>query len=160
MLLDSHNEFCDAVALNTGGAGIYNLGSTIDLVGLGANTVVGETTNEFPGNSEDIYLVIQVDTLPTSGTSAATAQFKLVSDSTAVPSADATPTQHFATKAFAISEMAAGAQLVKVELPIGTYERYLGIQQVTAGEAFTGGKINAFLTNRPNNWHAAKDAIN
>jgi hypothetical protein len=142
MILDKRNEFCDATALNTGGAGTYLVGDQID---LGAARDVG--------NGEPMYLVITVDTLPTSGGSA-TAQFALASDASASIATDGSATVHLQTKAFAISEMAAGQVLAAIALPMEgvAYERYLGILQTTATAAFTGGKINAFLTHDVAKW--------
>lgn len=142
MILDKRNEFCDAVALNTGGAGTYLVGDQID---LGAARDMG--------NGEPMYLVITVDTLPTSGGSA-TAQFQLASDASASIATNGTATVHLETKAFAISEMAAGTMLAAIALPLEgvAYERYLGILQVTGTAAFTGGKINAFLTHDVAKW--------
>lgn len=142
MILDKRNEFCDAVALNTGGAGTYLLGDQIDL-----------GTARDMGNGEPMYLVITVDTLPTSGGSA-TAQFTLASDASASIATDGSATVHLQTKAFAISEMAAGTMLAAIALPMEgvAYERYLGVLQTTGTAAFTGGKINAFLTHDVAKW--------
>lgn len=150
MILDERTEFCDATSLNTGGAGSYLLGDQIDM------SVARDL-----GNGEAPYLVITVDTLPTSGTSAATAKFTLASDNSASIATNGTATVHFETKAFAISEMAAGTVLAAVKLPMEgvAYERYLGILQTTAVEAFTGGKINAFLTMDVAKWKPYADAI-
>jgi hypothetical protein len=143
MILDKRNEFCDAVALNTGAAGTYLVGDQIDL-GAVARDV---------GNGEPMYLVITVDTLPTSA-GAATAQFQLASDASASIATNGTATVHLETKAFAISEMAAGTMLAAIALPLEgvAYERYLGILQVTGTAAFTAGKINAFLTHDVAKW--------
>lgn len=142
MILDKRNEFCDAVALNTGAAGTYLLGDQIDL-GVARDM----------GNGEPMYLVITVDTLPTSAAGTATAQFTLASDDSASISTT-TSTVHLLTKAFAISEMAAGQMLAAIALPMEgvAYERYLGILQTTGTQAFTGGKINAFLTHDVAKW--------
>jgi hypothetical protein len=142
MILDKRNEFCDATALNTGAAGTYLVGDQID---LGAARDVG--------NGEPVYLVITVDTLPTSGGSA-TAQFALASDASAAIATDGSASVHLQTKAFAISEMAAGQVLAAIALPMEgvAYERYLGILQTTGTAAFTGGKINAFLTHDVAKW--------
>jgi hypothetical protein len=142
MILDKRNEFCDAVALNTGAAGTYLLGDQIDL-GVARDM----------GNGEPMYLVITVDTLPTSAAGTATAQFTLASDDSASISTS-TSTVHLLTKAFAISEMAAGQMLAAIALPMEgvAYERYLGILQTTGTQAFTGGKINAFLTHDVAKW--------
>lgn len=149
MILDERTEFCDATALNTGAAGTYLLGDQID------SSVVRDL-----GNGEPIYLVITVDTLPTSG-GAATAQFTLASDDSASIATNGTASVHFVTKAFAMSEMAAGTVLAAVALPAQgvAYERYLGILQTTGTAAFTGGKINAFLSIDAARWRAYADAI-
>lgn len=136
MILDKRNEFCDATALNTGAPGTYLIGDQIDL-GTARDVGVGER----------LYLVITVDTPPTSG-GAATAQFTLASDDTASIATNGTASVHFQTKAFSIAEMTPGAVLAAVALPLEgvAYERFLGILQTTGTAAFTGGKINAFLT--------------
>lgn len=142
MILDERNEFCDATALNTGAAGTYLIGDQID---LGAARDVG--------NGQPVYLVITVDTLPTSGGSA-TAQFSLASDASASIATDGSASVHLQTKAFAISGMAAGTVLAAIALPMEgvAYERYLGILQTTGTAAFTGGKVNAFLTHDVAKW--------
>lgn len=142
MILDKRTEFCDATALNTGAAGTYLIGDQIDL-GVARDI----------GTGEQLYLVITVDTQPTSG-GAATAQFTLASDDTASIATDGTASVHFQTKAFTIAEMTAGAVLAAVALPIEgvAYERFLGILQTTGTAAFTGGKINAFLTHDVAKW--------
>ncbi|MCC7304757.1 MAG: hypothetical protein IT558_00700 [Alphaproteobacteria bacterium] len=137
MILDERTEFCDATALNTGGAASYLIGDVID---LGASP----TTRDI-GVGEDIWLVIQVDTTATSGGSA-TGAFHLASDAQAAIAVDGTATYHFSTAAIAVATLVAGYQIAAVRLPSGVYERYLGILQTTAVAAFTAGKVNAFLT--------------
>lgn len=139
MILDERTEFCDAVALNTGGAGSYLLGDVIDL---------GEAKDL--GNSTPLYLVIQVDTAATSGGSA-TGTFSLVTDDNDSLSS---PSVLVSSPAWAVADMTAGKVLLEVQLPMeGTaYERYLGIRQTTGTAAFTAGKINAFITHTPANW--------
>lgn len=141
MILDERTEFCDAVALNTGGAGSYLLGDVIDL---------GEAKDL--GNSDPLYLVVQVDTTATSGGSA-TGVISLVTDDNASLSS---PAVLVSSKAWAVADMTAGTTLMVVQLPMeGTaYERYLGIQQTTGVAAFTAGKINAFITHTPARWKA------
>jgi hypothetical protein len=141
MILDERTEFCDAVALNTGAAGSYLLGDVIDL---------GEAKDL--GNSDPLYLVVQVDTTATSGGSA-TGLFSLVTDDNASLSS---PAVLVSSKAWAVADMVAGTTLMVVQLPMeGTaYERYLGIQQTTGTAAFTAGKVNAFITHTPARWKA------
>lgn len=142
MILDKRNEFCGATALNTGAPGTYLIGDQIDL-GVARDI----------GTGEQLYLVITVDTQPTSA-GAATAQFTLASDDTANIATDGTASVHFQTKAFTIAEMTAGAVLAAVPLPLEgvAYERFLGILQTTGTAAFTGGKIDAFLTHDVAKW--------
>jgi hypothetical protein len=153
MYMDERNEFCDATALNTGAAGSYLLGDVID---LDPATISPNTTQDIGGS--ELFLVIQVDTAPTSG-GAATAAFSLASDAQAAIAVDGSQTEHFRTKAYTIAEMTAGAILACVKLPQGNYERYLGVVQTTATAAFTAGKVNAFLTADPAKWKPYADNV-
>lgn len=158
MIFDSRNEFADAVALNTGAAGTYLIGSQIDVSLAGVSTTPGHI-----GAIDDMYLVISVDTGITAGT-AGTVQFQLASDDTASIATNGTATVHFTTAAFATGTgtgtgaLKAGTVLAVIELPKSfSYERYLGVLQVTGTAAVTAGKVNAFLTGDPALW-AAFDA--
>lgn len=148
MILDERNEFADATAMNTGGAASYLVGDVIDL----------STASRDMGNGDSLYLVIQVDTTATSGGSA-TGQFHLCSDAQAAIAADGSATYHYSGPVVAVATLVAGYEYCCVELPRGTYERYLGILQTTAVAAFTAGKINAFLTADPSKWTAYNNAI-
>jgi hypothetical protein len=151
MILDERTEFADAVALNTGAAGTYNIGDVIDTQVGSLNTLINH------GNGQPLYLVITVDTTATSG-GAATGQFRLVSDAIAVPDT-ATATVHYTSAAIAVASLTAGTVIALVALPHGSYERYLGIQQITGTAAFTAGKVNAFLTLDPSAWRAYADNV-
>lgn len=135
MILDERTEFCDATALNTGGAASYLIGDVIDLQSIGVDLGLGA----------DLWCVIQVDTTATSGGSA-TGQFHLASDAQAAIAVDGSATYHFSTSARAVATLVAGLTIAAFKLPAGDYERYLGILQTTAVAAFTAGKVNAFLT--------------
>lgn len=148
MILDELLEFCDATALNTGAAGSYLIGDVIDLGPEGRDI----------GNGADLYLVITVDTTATSG-GAATAAFSLCSDAQAAIAVDGSQTVHFSTGAQALATLAAGQMVAAVKLPLGTYERYLGIVQTTGTAAFTAGKVNAFLTQDVAKWKAYPNAV-
>ena len=149
MILDKRNEFCDAVALNTGAAGTYNIGDVID---LGAARDLG--------GDQALYLVINVDTGIAAG-SAGTVAFQLVSDGTDTISTT-TQTVHTVSPAFVTgtgtgtTTLAAGKLLWVVQLPQegNAYERYLSVQQVTGTAAVTAGKVNAFLTTDVARWKA------
>lgn len=149
MILDERGEFCDATALNTGAAGTYLIGDVMDL---------GSTSQDI-GAGEDLYVVVQVDTAATSG-GAATGNFKLVSDAQAAIATDGSATEHLASGAIAVASLTAGRLVMAAKVPPGTYERYLGILQVTGTAAFTAGKVNAFLTKDISRWQAYPDAVN
>lgn len=150
MILDKRTEFCDSVALNTGAAGTYLLGDQIDL-GAPARDI---------GTGEELYLVVVVSQAATSGGSA-TAQFTLASDDSASIATNGTASVHFQTAAIPLAQLTAGRVIAAVPLPMeGTvYERYLGILQTTGTAAFTGGRVDAFLTHDVARWKAYPDAI-
>jgi hypothetical protein len=151
MILDDRLEFADALALNTGAAGSYLLGDVVDLE--------GPITQDLNGGADtDLYLVISVDTTATSGGSG-TYQFSLCSDAQAAIAVDGSQTTHFSTKAFAVATLTAGVRVCAIALPMGAYERYLGIVQTTAVAAATAGKINAFLTRNPGKFLALPNAV-
>lgn len=143
MYLDERNEFCDAVSINTGAAGAYNMGDVIDL---------GPVSRDI-GSGQPLYLVISVDT-GIAAAGAGTLQFNLVSDSQDPMATNGTQSIHFSTGAIATgtatgtTTLKAGTVLAAVALPMegAVYKRYLGIQQVTAAANVTAGKFNAFLT--------------
>lgn len=149
MIMDERLEFADATALDTSGTDTDLIGDVIDL---------GSVTSDI-GNGQPIYLVVQVDTAVTSGGSA-TVDFKLLSDAAAAIAVDGTATQHFASGPVAKATLIAGYTVAVVALPIGTYERFLGVATTTAAAALTAGKINAFLTYDPVGWTALPDAVN
>lgn len=158
MILDSRNEFCDAVSLNTGAAGTYLIGSQIDLT-----TVAGGL-----GYGDQLYLVINVDT-GINAAGAGTIQFQIASDSTAAIATDATATILASSPAIVTSTttgnaggtLAAGKTLWIVELPVmPEAEQFLGIRQVTGTSAITAGKVNAFLTRDFSQIKHFADAVN
>lgn len=149
MILDERLEMCDATSLNTGAAGTYLLGDVIDL----------SLVNRDVGLGEDLYYVFRVQTAATSGGSA-TGNFQLASDAQAAIATDGSATVHAQSGAIAVATLVAGYTIMAGVLPMGTYERYLGVLQVTAVAAFTAGKIDAFLTNDFAKWTAYADAVN
>lgn len=149
MILDKLTEFCDATALNTGGAGSYLIGSQIDL-----------SQARDIGNGQPVYLVIQVETEIDAGASG-TVQFHLASDATAAidPS---TGTKHLSSPVFTVGTgIPAGTVLMAVALPMegNAYEQFLGIVQTTGVAAVTAGKIDAFLVHDVAAWKSYADAI-
>lgn len=152
MILDERTEFCDATALNTGGAASYLVGDVID---LGATP----TTQDLNGGADqELYFVVQIDTSVTSGGSG-TYAFKLCSDAQAAIAVDGTQSIHFATALIAKATLVAGYRVCAVALPMGVYERYLGVVQETAVAAATAGKLNAFLTPNPGKFLSYPNAV-
>lgn len=156
MILDERNEFADAVSV-AGAAGSAVLGDVIDTGGDGLE-----------GNSEEVYLVIQTDTEVVTGGAAGTIQFDLVSDSLATLGGGVVGncTLHFSTGALTTGaagsndpRLNAGENIAVVELPRGTYERYLGVIYTIGTTATTAGAVNAFLTNNPPSWKATPENI-
>lgn len=145
MILDERTEFCDATALNTGAAGSYLIGDVIDTGDDGLNDV------------DELYLVIQVTTAVTSAGSA-TVSFSLASDSAAAIATDGSATVHATSAVIAKATLVAGYTVMVVELPKGTYERYVGVLQTTAVAALTAGAVNAFLTPVKPTWKSFPQA--
>lgn len=148
MILDERSEFADATALSTAATGRALVGDVMDL---------GATSSDI-GNGSQIFLVIQVDTAVTSA-GAATVSFEIASDAQATIAVDGSATVHAVTAAIPKASLVAGYLVAAVSLPIGTYERYLGIIQNVGTAALTAGKINAFLTDDVAKWVATDDGI-
>ena len=138
MLLDERTEFADNTELDQSGTDTDNLGDVID---LGKARDIGQ--------GQQLYLVIQVTVAFTSAGGTATIVFQLVSDGTDTI-ATSGQTIHAMTTPLTITQLALGKQYV---IPVPSeglaYEQFLGLQQVTAVQALTGGKVNAFLTTEP-----------
>ena len=146
MIIDTLTEFADAVALNTGAAATYLIGSQIDS---------GDIRDL--GQGQPIYAVFIVNTTATSGGSA-TASFSIASDSTAAVSTT-TSTIHVTTPVFAVADMVAGTVLAVIALPAegNVYEQFLGLLQTTGTAAFTAGAVDVFLTMDNHGWKAYAD---
>lgn len=149
MYLDARNEFCDATSA------VLAIGNAIigNVIDLKPAAISGNTLVDIEGSC--MYLVIQVDTTFVGATS--TTKFELVSDSTA--DLATSKTVHFATAAIPVATLVAGYVVCAVELPSGSYERYLGIWETVATANVTAGKINAFLTSDPALYRAYADAV-
>jgi hypothetical protein len=156
MILDERNEFADAVSV-AGTAGTALIGDVIDL---------GSVSRDI-GNGQQLYLVIQTDTEIITGGSAGTIKFQLASDAAAAIATDGSASVHFDTGTLVTDDAAAnddrlnaGGIIAAVALPMGTYERYLGVLATIATTTVTAGKINAFLTTDVSKWAAYPDATN
>ena len=155
MILDERNEFCDATSV----AAIASTALVGDVIDLGS-------TSSDIGNGEPLYLVIQTDTEIITGGNAGTIQFFLASDAQAAIAVDASATVHLSSASLVTDDAAAnsaalnaGGLILAAALPMGTYERYLGILCTIGTTTVTAGKINAFLTNDVSKWAALPDAL-
>lgn len=154
MILDERAEFLDSTALNTGAAGTYLIGDVYD-TGIAGTTL---QPNDL-GVNGSLWFVAMVDVAATSGGSA-TLTLKLASDAQAAIATDGSATEHIVSATIAVASLTAGRRIIAQRLPSGTYERYLGVLQVTATAAFTAGQISAFLTADVSRWLAYADAVN
>lgn len=132
MILDAYLEFADAQAVtSTAISNVIDLGSDNTLRDIGAG--------------EDVWLVVLTQTSATDSGSDATLTVSLESDSTADLATSATV--HDTTGALAFAAFAtAGTVLYAKRLPVGEYERYLGVRFTVASGPLTAGKFDAFLT--------------
>ena len=151
MILDERAEFCDAVAVPTGGAATTLMGDVMDL-----GTVARDI-----GQGRQVFLQISIDTVIAGGTAL---QFVLASDSTATINTGDAATRHYLSDVFLVATLIAGFTF-GTALPFGgvdgtgTYERFLGILLVGTGTQ-TSGNFNAFLTFDPHGWRSYPDASN
>ena len=151
MMLDNNLEFADATSVGTPNNTTVNVGDIVD------TDVVRDLGAGIP-----LYLVVQVDTAIISG-GAATVRFKLVSDSTSTIAVDGTQTEHATSDSIAVALLVAGFEFIIALPPEGSiaYERFLAFQvEEDAGQALTGGAVNAFLTLTPRAYRAYADAVN
>jgi hypothetical protein len=157
MIVDKLTEFADSVSI-AAAAGTANIGNQIDL-----GSVVRDV-----GQGQQLYLVITIenDNGVITGGTAGTVLFRLVSDSSASIATDGSATLHWQSKTFvtddaALNDLNKGDKIV-VALPMGlpAYERYLGVQAVTATTTTTEGTVSAFLSLDPAGWTTYPDAQN
>lgn len=152
MIIDSYLEFSDSGDF-ANEPGTANVGDVIDLGPEGRNIAAGTP----------MAVVIVVETAADGGaTNTATIAFRVVSDSTDTPTTDGTESVHAVSKTFtAATELTAGTKLA-IPLQIGDdFERYLGLQIVTAVEGEDDLVCSAFLTPfHQVDWRAYADATN
>ena len=148
MIMDSQNEFSDGQAVTTDA-----ISDVLDLIGgTSPNAVIDLGQIDGP-----IYLVVQVHTTFDSSGDTATLAISLESDST--ENLATAPTVHIGPVSFAQAALVAGATLMAVALPFGEYQRYLGMRWNNGTEAFTAGKISAFLVKDVQKWKSYADAV-
>lgn len=147
MILDNFAEFGDAATLVGTAATTYVLGDVMDL---------GSTSQDI-GNGEPLYLVVRIADAVLAAGGAANVTFRLVSDS--VASLDNSATVHLNSGAIAKGTLVEGYTVFAVALPLGTYERYLGVTYTPDTNNTTAGKADAFLTKDIAKWVATADGI-
>lgn len=157
MILDERLEFGDALSV-VGSAGAAALIG--DVIDLGATPAEKDVAL-----GEEMFLVITTDTEIITGGNAGTLLFSLMSDSTA--NLATSPTTHLVTPSqvtdgtdATAAVHRAGATIFAGRLPLGSYERYLGIKATIGATDITAGKINAFLTKDVSKWVALPNAVN
>lgn len=92
---------------------------------------------------KEMWLVIQAKTAAAGGDAAKTLTITLESDSTADLATAATV--HYSTAAILGSAITAGATLVRILIPSGDYQRYLGLRY-TVSASFTAFQLLAYMT--------------
>ena len=92
------------------------------------------------------WLIVQVQTAAAGGDAAKTLTITLESDSTADLATSATV--HYTSPAITGATLVAGYTAVRVMIPSGDYERYLGLRY-TVSAGFTSFNINAYITPDP-----------
>lgn len=145
MILDSQIEFSDAQAVTATAisSNVYDLFSV--KAGAAAAADISPNTRIDVGDADDLYLVVQTNTLATDVSSDATLTVTLESADDAALTTNAVV--HFSTGALAFATFSpAGTQLVKMRLPKGLYRRYLGVRYTVASGPLTAGAFDAFLT--------------
>lgn len=133
MLTDKLNTFSEEAAVTTTAL----LTNVIDLGPLSGGNTVRDI-----GAGETLYLYILVTEAATASGSA-TVTFTLESDS--VATLDSSATVHLTTAAIGKATLVVGYE-IKLALPPGAYERYLGVRATVATGPLTAGKFTAMLT--------------
>jgi hypothetical protein len=136
MIRDLQNTFATEQAIT-----VDAISHVIDLGPLGAGNTIRDI-----GAGKTLYLHVLVTTGLDSAGEAATLQVTLESDSTADLATSATV--HWDSGTLTEAALAtAGTWIAKgIAIPAGAYERYLGLRFNNATEAFTSGKVSAWLS--------------
>lgn len=138
MIMDKQLEFSDAQAVTSTAIST----NVVDLAPLGNG--VGTNTLRDLGAGEPMWLIVRTLAAATDSGSDATLTVTLESDSTENLATSATV--HYSTGALAFATFSpAGTELVRVRLPGGSYERYLGVRYTVASGPLTAGTFDAFL---------------
>jgi len=137
MILDKFLEFSDAQAVTATAIST----NVVDLAPLGNG--VGTNTVRDIGAGEDLYLIVRTLTAATDVGSDAT--LTVTFESSATENLNSS-TVHFSTVALAFAAFSpAGTELVRIALPGGNYQRYIGVRYTVAAGPLTGGTFDAFI---------------
>lgn len=149
MLIDAKELLSDAQALTATAISTYVYdtlpsGGSINAGDTGGPTA--NTTTNF-GAGKTMYLYIWVHTVLDSSGEAATLTATLESSA---DTSNGTPTVHWSSGSIAEATLATGYWIAKgVQVPPGTYKRYLCINYTVGTENFTSGKVSAWLSDSP-----------
>ena len=137
MILDKFLEFSDAQAVTATAIST----NVVDLAPLGNG--VGTNTVRDIGAGEDLYLIVRTLTAATDVGSDAT--LTVTFESSATENLNSS-TVHFSTVALAFAAFSpAGTELVRIALPGGNYQRYIGVRYTVANGPLTAGTFDAFI---------------
>ena len=137
MILDKFLEFSDAQAVTATAIST----NVVDLAPLGNG--VGTNTVRDIGAGEDLYLIVRTLTAATDVGSDAT--LTVTFESSATENLNSS-TVHFSTGALAFAAFSpAGTELVRIALPGGNYQRYIGVRYTVANGPLTAGTFDAFI---------------
>lgn len=137
MIRDQENIFEDGAALTA-------TRISTNVIDLGPLTS-DDATNTFRGigdGKEPVWLYFRVHTTLASAGTSATLTITLESDD--VAGLSTSPTVHWSSGSIAEATLVAGYE-IKVRIPPGEYQRYLGLRFTVGTENFTSGKIDASL---------------
>jgi hypothetical protein len=167
MLFDKLETFCLATSV-AAAAGTAKIGNALDLWG-GTTKILGE---------QPLYVAIRTTTQIITGGSAGTVQFFVVTDAadTLASAVLANCTEHMRSISIVTDDATAindgialgtaanlpnqvGGLILAGQLPVGTYERYLGILCTTATTTTTAGAISAILTRDYQSWQAFANGV-
>jgi len=146
-ILDNKTFFCDATSI-AAAAGTVAVGTVLD-----CNHSPSATRNL--GAGRQVYLVIQVTTAVSTGSSPTVdIQFRS-SDNANLTSS---PTTHYATGATAAASLTTSFRR-EIVIPVENYKRFIGIVIVTAVATTTTGAITAYLTDKPRQYTSYDDNV-
>jgi hypothetical protein len=147
MIIDLQSRFSGS----TTAAGV-TIGDAVTVTAISANVLdlrstntVGPTLVDEGIQYQDLWLIVQCDqSAAFAAAGAATLTITLESDSTA--NLATTPAVHYSTAAIPKATLVQGYTAVRVVVPSGDYQRYVGTRYTVATGPFTAGGILAFLT--------------